>query len=149
MRVSDAIPMNTAEHVITASITILNILLHLLGCYMLYNIYNWTAISSQQMIILHISVCEIFGSCALLVAYLCQFYGYDDESPLSVYSYCFHIAFDRILCLLMIALTSDRLMAVVLGFKYPLYWRVTKTKKLLICVWIAGVVFLITSVLLY
>ena len=38
----------------------------------------------------------------------------------------------------MLFMTLDRLMAVVLNLKYRLYWRVSRTKKVLAAIWIFG-----------
>lgn len=123
--------MNTTEYALTGSITILNIFLHILGSYLLWKTYNWTTITTQQLIIFHLSVCEAFESANGVIHHIFAFLGYELESPQMSYGFCFYIAFAQVLYMLMMVITLDRLMAVVLGLKYPLYWTVEKTKKLL------------------
>ena len=46
-------------------------------------------------------------------------------------------------------MTLDRLMAVVLGLKYPQYWTIRRTKKTLIVIWGIGLLLLILFEILY
>ena len=49
----------------------------------------------------------------------------------------------------MFALTFDRLLNIVIGLKYSIFWTVSSTKKLLIAFWIIGIACSIASVLVY
>ena len=134
---------------ITAAAIFFNILLHLLGCYLLWKTYTWTTITTQQLFIFNISICEFFASFYWLVFDLLRLNGYERTSKYIGYSQCVHVGLFEVLYMLMFALTFDRLMNIVIGLKYSIYWTVGSTKKLLIAFWITGIACLVASVLVY
>ena len=138
--------MSTTEYAITGSISVLNLLLHLLGGFLLWKTYNWTTIKSQQLILFNLSVCEGLESIVWVIIHILEFIGDGDKQQQKMYATSVHISLSQVLMMLMMALTLDRLMAVVLGLKYPQYWTVKNTKKLLIGFWCVGIAFLLLSI---
>ena len=141
--------VTTWSDILFATIVFFNALLHTIGCYLLYKTYTWTTISTQQLFIFNISLCECFACCYWMVFQLLRFNGFERSSKFIRYSYCVHIGLVEVLYMLMMALTFDRLMNILVGFKYPLYWNDGRTKKLLITLWIIGVACSIASAFVY
>ena len=134
---------------ITAAIVISNVFLHLLGCYLLWKTYQWTTITTQQLFIFNLSLCDTLeclywvGQNFLIVSY------YGKDSKYFDYTFCIHIGLGHVLCMLMMAITFDRLLNIAIGIKYSrCYWRVEWTKKLLIIFWIIGIAMFLLSILL-
>ena len=139
---------NLGKCAVTGSLAVLNILLHSIGAFLLWKTCNWATISSQQVMIFNVALCECFESGIWLVFHVFAFLGYERESPQIWYCFDLHFPFDQVLYFLMMAMTLDRLMAVVLGLKYPLYWTVTNTKKLIKAFWGIGIASILASILL-
>ena len=75
--------------------------------------------------------------------------GYDRESTYYGYCFCIQLGFSNVLYMIMLFMTIDRLIAVILTFKYPLYWTVSKTKKVIVVIWIFGVFITIIYMILF
>ena len=56
---------------LTGGITTFNILLDILGSYLLQKTYSWRNISNQQMIIFLVALCEAASMQLFLLFYLC------------------------------------------------------------------------------
>ena len=136
-------------YIITGLITIISNALHLLGCFLLWKTFNWSAITNQQLLIFHISLCEAFISSNWLVNHIFLSSGYSKESAEVSYFVCIHLALMSILYMLMMSLTLGRLLAVVLGLKYSVYCTVEKLKKCLIIFWSIGMICIILFIILY
>ena len=106
-----------------------NNLLHFFGCYLLWKTYNWTTITTQQLIIFNLSLCECLDCCFWLIFYSLIFAGYEITSKQLGYLFCVHLGTGTVLYMLMMALTFDRLMNIVIGFRYQSIWTVGKQRK--------------------
>ena len=62
---------------------------------------------------------------------------------------CIHAALSTVLFMLMMALTLDRLLAVVLGLKYLSCCTVFRLKKCLVTIWCIGIAYIPLSIVLY
>ena len=124
---------------LNTTIIFVNVFLHLIGIYLLWKTHNPTTITTQQLFIFNISICEFFASFYWLVFDLLRLNGYEKTSKYIGYSQCVHVGLFEVLYMLMFALTCDRLMNIVIGLKYSIYWTVGNTKKLLIAFWITGI----------
>ena len=117
-------------------IDVLNVLLHSTGIYLLWKIYVWKEITTQQLVLFHLSIAEGLLS-TLFVVFDVLVLTSNGEYGL----YVTHV--EEILLvviyLIMIFMTVDRLMAVVLSWKYKIHWRVGRTKKLLAVIWLLGI----------
>ena len=117
-------------------ITSLNVLLHSLGCFLLWKTYKWNQITTQKLIVFHLSVAEGLFCLSILVFTALGYFPNYGESWTYLRSICFMMYF--VIYFTMLFMTLDRLMAVVLSFKYQLYWRVGRTKKMLAIIWFVG-----------
>ena len=133
---------------ITGSIILLSLLLDFLGAYLLCKTYKWRNITTQQLLIFNICVCETIenlnwaGYHLLIASGIMEGFQYISY-PISIY-----LATSDVLYFLMMLMTLDRLAAVVLNVKYPQYWTVERTKIVLKIIWAEGVVAVISFVLL-
>ena len=131
---------------VTITINVLNVLLHSTGIYLLWKIYVWKEITTQQLLIFSLkSIAEGLLSTlyvVLEVLNLTSNYEYT-EYVLDVAE-----ALLTVIYLIMLFMTVDRLMAVVLSWKYKVYWRVGRTKKVLAVVWLLGIMWGVCSALL-
>ena len=107
--------------ILNAVIVFSNVFLQLLGCYLLWKTYNWTTITTQQLIIFNLSLCECLECCYWSIYYLLLFTGYQRISKPIGYFFCVHLGSIAVLYMLMIALTLDRLMNIVIGMRYSAY----------------------------
>ena len=121
--------MNVIRYVITTSISILTLSLHLIGCYLLWKTFNWRNVTTQQLLIFNICICECFINCDWLVIYVLEGCGFGYDSQYFGYSFVIHLSLNGILYMVMMFMTLDRLSAVVLSLKYPQYWTVQRTKR--------------------
>ena len=119
-----------------------NVLLHSTGCVLLLKTYKSSQITTQKLILLHLSISEgliNLNFVVIHVMYLCI--DFRSESYKIMFSYIIHPMMSSlyyVIFFIMLFMTLDRLMAVVLNLKYRLYWRVTRTKKVLAAIWIFG-----------
>ena len=129
-------------------LSILNVLLHTLGLYLLLTIYkNGKNETPQQLFLIHLTVCEI------LINFFGILRGVDDiisESTncgeidsllVNVNEYVMILSFTGVSVvyyITMIYLTVDRLADILLNIKYHLYWDTRRTNVLMCITWIAG-----------
>ena len=109
---------NGAIPIIITTISVLNILLHGIGFNILMKTYTRGIMTTQQLLILHISIGELLENCVWLVLQVLLFVGSDMTSASYGYCFCTHLALKRVLYLLMLFITIDRLLAVLLNFRY-------------------------------
>ena len=125
---------------------VLNALLHSTGIYLLWKIYIWKEITTQQLIVFHLSIAEgLMNTSGVVFEVL--FLTSNGEYAW----YVIHIENTLLVVIYMIMffMTVDRLMAVVLSWKYKVYWRVGRTKKVLAVVWLLGIMCGVCSAFLY
>ena len=124
----------------------LTVILHSLSCFLLWKTYKWNQVTTQQLILLHLSIAEGLYCLLILVEELLFFflqYGKGWAYFRSI-SLMLHFVID----FTMFFMTLERLMAVILSFKYQLYWRVGRTKKVLATIWFVGFMFGVTACLI-
>ena len=138
--------MNLILFYITFVVTIINLTSHVVGSLLLSKLYKWRTITTQQLIICNISICDGLSSCVWIIIHVIEL----SRSALDSFPYCigFHLAFGWVLYFLMLSLMLDRLAAVSLGMKYPLYWNVDKTKNTVALIWSLGVINIAVRVIL-
>ena len=131
--------------VVLLPIDVLNVLLHSTGIYLLWKIYIWKEITTQQLILIHLSIAEGLLNTSGMVHEVLVLTSNDEYAR-----YVIHvgITLETIIYLIMFFMTVDRLMAVVLSWKYKVYWRVGRTKKVLAVVWLLGIMWGVCSALL-
>ena len=140
--------MSVKRHAISGSISALNFFLQWIGCYLLWKAYNWRNLTTQSLLIFHVCVCEcLISSVWLVIYFILTPTGYGLHT--SYYGYCFviHLAFNAVLYKIMLFMTLDRLMAVLLSLRYPQYWTVNRTKKMLSVIWSIGCVEIVCFVI--
>ena len=134
--------------IIISSIIVFNILFHGIGLYLLLKTYTRRGMTTQQMLILHLSVCEFLSNCVWLVIYVLLFLRCYIASPYG-YCICTYLALKKIMYILIMLMTIDRLAAVLLNFRYRSLWNTDKTKKTLFLTWLIGALHYIAYVILY
>ena len=141
--------MVTVTVALPCSITLLNVFLHSMGNLLLWKSYNWNNVTTQQKVIFHISVVELILNCNWLVMHVIKLLEYSSLTSYIPYFFCIHLALARVLYLMMMFMTLDRLTAVLLGLKYRVYWTVKKTNITLMFIWCIGLVLGVCFILLY
>ena len=123
---------------IIGSITTMGFLVHLTGSYLLWKTYNWRRVSTQQLLIFHLSVCEciINGNWIILKVLLLVW----SDAKTMYYGYCLviYLSLSGVLYMIMMFITVDRLMAVVLSLKYRQYWTAGRTRTIIFITWVLG-----------
>ena len=116
-----------------------NVLLHSTGCYLLWKTYKWSQVTTQQLIILNLSVSEGLINLQLLVMRAFSLSGWS-VSDIVYSSFVQPVQFSLlyVIFFIMLFMTLDRLMSVLLSLKYQVYWTVGRTKKVLVAIWILG-----------
>ena len=119
-----------------------NVLLHSTGCFLLWKTYKRSQITTQKLILLHLSIFEGLINLIFLVMYVMHL-SVDPQSESYNMILMYFIqpvtsSLNYVIIFIMLFMTLDRLMAVVLNLKYRLYWRVSRTKKVLAAIWIFG-----------
>ena len=123
----------------------MNVVLHSTGCFLLWKTYKRSQVTTQKLLLFHLSISEgliNLNSVVMHVMLLCI----DGQSELYhifniVHLYIIYpmrLPLFYVIFFIMLFMTLDRLMAVVLNLKYRLYWRVSRTKKVLAAIWIFG-----------
>ena len=99
--------------VVLLPIDFLNALLHSTGIYLLWKIYIWKEIKTQQLIVFHLSIAEGLLNTSGVVHEVLVLTSNDEYAR-----YVMHvgITLDTLISLIMFFMTVDRLMAVVLSW---------------------------------
>ena len=121
-------------------ISVCNSVLHFLGGITLWSMMT-TEASSQQLLLLSLSINECLQSCTWVVfniMKLCDISIFSHRPMQFVLNQAVGLLW--ILYIIMVCMTLDRLCAVLFGLRYPLYWDSRKTKILLIIIWCLGAV---------
>ena len=120
---------------------IINIILNIIGCHLLYEIYRHSNRTVQQLYLINLSINLIIKNCfyLLLNSVTVVYYSipslYTKKMAIVFFHYCnmFNstgVYFSYFLA--MIYLTFDRLLHVLMHVRYPVFWTVSKSRKLLI-----------------
>ena len=123
-------------------ISLVNILLHTTGIYLLSCLYERNVRKVQQIYFINLSFVECIINVLELVKLIRDIVPFSESNEktydmvvtyISIFQYtCFAIIFYFI----MVYITMDRLMEIVLHIKYPIYWNENKAKRLLQGTWI-------------
>ena len=140
--------METSAAISLTIVITLNIVLHSVACYLLWKTYNWTNLTTQQLLIFNLSICEWLVNLSWLVSEVLRLCGYKETSYDS-YTFCIHTATCAVLYMLMVYMTLDRLMAVIFTFGYLRYWTVGRTKKILVFIWAIGTLLAVIFISLF
>ena len=116
----------------------LNVFLHSLGYFLLCKTYKWSQVTTQQLILFNLSVAEGLFSLLALVEELLDYFLPLDVTWSWAYFRSIFVMLHFVIYFTMLFMTLDRLSAVALSFKYQLYWRVGRTKKVLATIWFVG-----------
>ena len=113
-----------------------NVLLHSTGCFLLWKTYKRSQITTQKLILLHLSIFEGLINLIFLVMYVMHL-SVDPQSESYNMILMYFIqpvtsSLNYVIIFIMLFMTLDRLMAVVLNL------RVSRTKKVLVAIWIFG-----------
>ena len=130
-----------AFEITSFAICILSIILHTIGSCLLINLYKRNTPSTQQIYLLHLSICEgitnlidvirIFPSFLSISANTCAV-----VRKMQEHLYLMNlIPMYMVIYMTMLLMTLDRLMSIVLNIKYSNYWTPNKTKKSIIIIW--------------
>ena len=120
---------------------ILNILMHGVGIWLLVCTFIRGQKSTQTMYIINLAISEIIKNIFLLIVDLLLVGIYSTDNRNLVIGFWYVNAFFATgviynYTLSMFYITADRLFHIILHVKYPVYWSVGKTKRLLICSWV-------------
>ena len=130
-------------------LNLLNVALHTIGTCALISLYTVSQEKSQRMLLINHSICECTRHLLEIVIGIPDLISLPpDHIMRSVNSYI-EIAFISGVCvvyyLAMVYVTLDRLAKIVLHVRYKQYWNINKTKKLLACTWLSGLVMCVVS----
>ena len=123
-----------------------NVLLHSTGCFLLWKTYKRSQITTQKLILLHLSIFEGLINLIFLVMYVMHL-SVDPQSESYNMILMYFIqpvtsSLNYVIIFIMLFMTLDRLMAVVLNL------RVSRTKKVLVAIWIFGLLLSVCFILL-
>ena len=139
--------MHVLKTFILGSITTLGLLLHLIGSYLQWKTYNWGRITTQQLLIFHLSICECIMNGNWIIIITLTAIWKDTNIRYFGYFFVVYLAVSGIIYKIMMFITVDRLMAVVLNLKYHQYWTVGRTKIATSVIWVIGFTELISFVI--
>ena len=126
---------------------IIIILAHITGSYTLLRLMVVDdEVSVQHMLVVNASVTEISGTTIYLVntliTHLFDSHPYFQPSKIKMQvEIVIYVLFTLMYSMNLTFITIDRLMYVVLGIKYDVYWTTNRTKILISCMWVSGVIF--------
>ena len=118
----------------------LNVMLHSCGCSLLIFLYNHGNKTTQQLILINLSFIEFCHNVLIITV---AFLYYSENETLQIISRIFLVFVNTTVLFLyymaMYFLILDRLLAVFLKLKYPIYCTIIKVKFLLIVTWLLGI----------
>ena len=147
--------MELALYVVVILLNIGDILLHIAGIYLLICHFKTNDANIQQLYIVHLSITELLFSILWLFIYITKCIDIQDGVPkmaIQATHYVMIIAHALLASVFYCAIyfiTIDRLIACWLPTKYLACWDTTKAKKLLIGMWIIGIILLSLILLLH
>ena len=136
-------------------ICILNVILHTVGSCLLINLYTRNRPTTQQIYLLHLSICEGITNLIYVIQTFPSFLSISANTSavvrkmLEVLYFINFILMYMVIYMTMLLMTLDRLMSVVLNFKYSNYWNPNKTKKSIILMWCVCILATISFLLPY
>ena len=143
---------------ISTTLSAINVCLHLLGCYLLQVVYNNGRKTVQQLYLINLSLNEAIKNIIFLLVWILYIASYSTISEKTsynideswVYIYIIYITGSFWSCVLaMFYLTCDRLLHVLLNYRYPMFWTISKARKLLIVTCFVNCAFSLTFALIF
>ena len=143
---------------IYTTLSAINICLHLLGCYLLQVAYNNGRKTVQQLYLINLSVNETSKNILYLllnILYIVSYSNISEKTSYNVdvsrrYIYIIHTTGNYwSYALAMFYLTCDRLLHVLLNYRYPMFWTTSKARKLLIVTCFVNCAISLTFALIY
>ena len=134
------------------SLKLLNVLLHSIGYYLLRSLPTQVRHTAQNIYIINLSVIELLINALSFTRNLFKMlplhFHPDHLRQALTYSYIFDIITLKVLLYAtMFYITLDRLLAIQLDIRYPLYWNHSKAKRLIQGTWLfSGLLFIGTVV---
>lgn len=125
-------------------LNIANVILHGIGSYLLTCIYRKGERSAQKIFIINLSVCELVMNLMECIRRTIELYKLADSlshTANEFQHYLLIVIFTGVSFVFymdMIFLTLDRLLNIILNFKYPIYCNESIAKYLLFVTWIIG-----------
>lgn len=113
--------------------------LHIVGCYLLFTRSSCRN-SNERLLLLQLGIAEIF-LCLIPFVLSFLYFNYGDSNPVVIAVYIFQLSFFLSFYLFMIVITINRFAEVYLSIRYPLYWSVNHTKKLIVLAWLINLAF--------
>lgn len=123
-------------------LSIVNILLHFLGCFLLFELRRNGKDNLQQYYLIHFSCCELVGNMLELVCCVLEHVSSRNNILLlRKYFDVINIAGNGSVYYIIISIiTLDRLFDILLNIRYPVYWSKKKAKYLMVMMWSAGII---------
>lgn len=135
--------MNERVVVIVLVIQLLNLGIHLFGCYLLVIIYRSDKASVQMIYLFNLSITEIIINLIGILLTPVTLFGTPSFIALQrIFQVQYHIMIVLesgvllIYYFAMIYITLDKLLEITLNIRYPIYWNSKKAKCLIIATWI-------------
>ena len=139
------------------TLSVINFCLHLLGCYLLQVVYNGRK-TVQQLYLNNLSVNDAIRNIMFLLLPILDIVSYSNISEKTSHNvdvsrmYIFVISFTGIYwsySLAMFYLACDRILHVLLKYRYPMFWTISKARKLLIVTCFVNCAISLTFALIY
>ena len=126
-------------------LSISSIIVHSTGIYLLLYSFQHGRLAVQKKYLLNLSICEIIFNIFELVKCVSSIISmYDSTNSVALYANGYIIQMSSgdtlVLYLIMIYITIDRFMVGILSEIYPLYWRGSRARILLIMTWITCII---------
>ena len=124
--------------IVLIALSICNIVVHGIGCHLLWCVLKNTDQSCYIIYVLHLSICQVLMNMLVL---LMTGLKVARSSYVSINTFIDLVYLSGpwlVYFLLMCSITFDRLLEILLHLKYPNYWNELKAKSLMKVVWIAG-----------
>ena len=123
---------------------ILNIVMHGMGTWLLLCTYIRGQKSTQTLYLINLAVAELIKNMLDLIldSFVLVSHAYNQHIA-AAYWYIHVFGVSGIFYNYMFSMfyiTGDRLLHIILNVRYPVYWSVGKTKTLLICTWVFGLI---------
>lgn len=143
--------MNHWLNVTSLCLNAINVILHVLGAYLLICLYRRCRYKPQRLYIINLAVSECLSNLFELLRTSLEFIP-QSFTVREVRMYLHIIVYTGlsiVYFLIMIYITADRLIHVYLNLKYPTIWNVARTKHLIVFTWCVGGITIIGVSILY
>lgn len=136
-------------HAILMVLNFLSVALHTIGSWALLSLYLKRQEEAHRMFLINHSVCESIRHFMEFLILLIKLQTRPDNEMVFLVLYYIQIIFVSGICLMyylaMVYITLDKLAKTILETRYERYWNGKKTKRLLVCTWLLGLVACLTS----